>query len=130
MLTFETNSVQGVAAITEKLSVGYLDYRDTMPGDRWTDIPHPAEPAFRESAAPDRYPRCPAFQRPGWDPCHGDWRPVGTFLDFRYMCMLTRVQVDQESKPMSYTQSFQLLPDGQGSYFVFNDIFRLIYSAA
>ncbi|KAJ9191566.1 hypothetical protein DTO166G4_934 [Paecilomyces variotii] len=38
--------------------------------------------------------------------------------------------VDQEQKPMSYTQSFQLLPDGAGSYFVFNDIFRLIYSAA
>jgi hypothetical protein len=28
---------------------------------------------------------------------------------------------------MNYTQSFQLLPDGQGSYFVFNDIFRLVY---
>lgn len=39
------------------------------------------------------------------------------------------LQVDEEQKPMSYTQSFQLLPDDQGSYFVFNDIFRLIYSA-
>ncbi|KAL1848236.1 Nuclear transport factor 2 [Paecilomyces lecythidis] len=38
--------------------------------------------------------------------------------------------IDDEQKPMSYTQSFQLLPDGAGSYFVFNDIFRLIYSAA
>ncbi|GAD99155.1 nuclear transport factor 2 [Paecilomyces variotii No. 5] len=38
--------------------------------------------------------------------------------------------IDEEQKPMSYTQSFQLLPDGAGSYFVFNDIFRLIYSAA
>jgi hypothetical protein len=28
---------------------------------------------------------------------------------------------------MSYTQSFQLLPDGAGSYYVFNDIFRLVY---
>ncbi|EAU35025.1 nuclear transport factor 2 [Aspergillus terreus NIH2624] len=35
--------------------------------------------------------------------------------------------VDEEQKPMNYTQSFQLLPDGQGSYFVFNDIFRLVY---
>lgn len=50
----------------------------------------------------------------------------------RFGCALTCfvVQVDQEQKPMSYTQSFQLLPDGQGSYFVFNDIFRLIYAAA
>lgn len=29
---------------------------------------------------------------------------------------------------MNYTQVFQLLPDGNGSYFVFNDIFRLVYS--
>ncbi|KAL5357820.1 hypothetical protein BJX96DRAFT_145283 [Aspergillus floccosus] len=35
--------------------------------------------------------------------------------------------VDEEQKPMNYTQTFQLLPDGQGSYFVFNDIFRLVY---
>ncbi|KAI9832895.1 MAG: Nuclear transport factor 2 [Sarea resinae] len=38
--------------------------------------------------------------------------------------------VDEEQKPMSYTQTFQLLPDGQGSYFVFNDVFRLVYPAA
>ncbi|KZF22484.1 putative nuclear transport factor NTF-2 [Xylona heveae TC161] len=38
--------------------------------------------------------------------------------------------VDEEQKPMSYTQTFQLLPDGQGSYYVFNDIFRLVYPAA
>ncbi|QKX56887.1 uncharacterized protein TRUGW13939_03994 [Talaromyces rugulosus] len=34
--------------------------------------------------------------------------------------------VDEEQKPMNYTQSFQLLPDGQ-SYFVYNDVFRLVY---
>ncbi|KAL2796880.1 hypothetical protein BJX66DRAFT_323743 [Aspergillus keveii] len=38
--------------------------------------------------------------------------------------------VDEEQKPMNYAQTFQLLPDGAGSYFVFNDIFRLIYNAA
>jgi hypothetical protein len=38
--------------------------------------------------------------------------------------------VDEEQKPMSYTQAFQLLPDGAGSYFVFNDIFRLVFPAA
>lgn len=31
---------------------------------------------------------------------------------------------------MNYSQTFQLLPDGQGSYFVFNDMFRLVYGAA
>ncbi|KAI9786981.1 MAG: Nuclear transport factor 2 [Candelina submexicana] len=35
--------------------------------------------------------------------------------------------VDEEQRPMNYTQVFQLLPDGSGSYFVFNDVFRLIY---
>ena len=30
---------------------------------------------------------------------------------------------------MNYTQTFQLLPDGHGSYFVFNDVFRLVYGA-
>ncbi|KAL8665079.1 MAG: hypothetical protein Q9202_002479 [Teloschistes flavicans] len=35
--------------------------------------------------------------------------------------------VDEEERPMNYTQVFQLQPDGQGSYFVFNDMFKLIY---
>ncbi|KAL8795470.1 MAG: hypothetical protein Q9195_002059 [Heterodermia aff. obscurata] len=34
--------------------------------------------------------------------------------------------VDEEQRPMNYSQAFQLLPDGQ-SYYVFNDVFRLIY---
>ncbi|KAI9698628.1 MAG: Nuclear transport factor 2 [Bogoriella megaspora] len=37
-----------------------------------------------------------------------------------------RVLVDEERNALNYTQTFQLMPDGQGSYFVFNDIFRLI----
>ncbi|KAF2153709.1 putative nuclear transport factor NTF-2 [Myriangium duriaei CBS 260.36] len=41
-----------------------------------------------------------------------------------------RLLVDEEQRPMSYTQAFQLLPDGAGSYYVFNDVFRLIYSAS
>ena len=43
---------------------------------------------------------------------------------------MINAQVDEEQRPMSYTQAFQLMPDGAGSYFVFNDIFRLIYAAA
>ncbi|PYH41391.1 nuclear transport factor 2 family protein [Aspergillus saccharolyticus JOP 1030-1] len=37
--------------------------------------------------------------------------------------------VDEEQNPMNYTQSFNLCPDGSGSYYVQNDIFRLIYNA-
>ncbi|KAF7115971.1 hypothetical protein CNMCM5793_003804 [Aspergillus hiratsukae] len=36
--------------------------------------------------------------------------------------------VDEEQKPMSYTQTFQLLREGE-TYYVFNDMFRLIYPA-
>ncbi|KAM0795389.1 putative nuclear transport factor NTF-2 [Usnea florida] len=44
------------------------------------------------------------------------------------MVMVTgALLVDEEQRPMNYTQVFQLLPDGAGSYFVFNDLFRLIY---
>lgn len=34
--------------------------------------------------------------------------------------------VDEEQRPMNYTQTFQLLPEG-GSFYVFNDIFKLVY---
>ncbi|KAL9126906.1 MAG: hypothetical protein Q9217_004120 [Psora testacea] len=42
---------------------------------------------------------------------------------------LTALYVDEEQRPQNYTQVFQLMPDGAGSYFVFNDVFRLIYSS-
>ncbi|KIN02108.1 hypothetical protein OIDMADRAFT_18825 [Oidiodendron maius Zn] len=35
--------------------------------------------------------------------------------------------VDEEQRSMNYSQAFQLLPDGQGSYFIFNDIFKLVF---
>jgi hypothetical protein len=34
--------------------------------------------------------------------------------------------VDEEQRPMNYTQTFQLMPEG-GSFFVHNDIFKLVY---
>jgi hypothetical protein len=30
---------------------------------------------------------------------------------------------------MSYTQTFQLMKDASGQYFVFNDLFKLVYAA-
>ncbi|OGM42262.1 putative nuclear transport factor NTF-2 [Aspergillus bombycis] len=35
--------------------------------------------------------------------------------------------VDEEETPMKFSQTFQLSPDGSGSYYVFNDIFRLVF---
>jgi hypothetical protein len=37
------------------------------------------------------------------------------------------MKVDEEQRSMNYSQAFQLLPDGTGSYFVFNDVFKLIF---
>lgn len=34
---------------------------------------------------------------------------------------------DDEQNPQRFSQTFQLVPDGPGNYFVFNDIFRLCY---
>ncbi|RYO74252.1 hypothetical protein DL766_002219 [Monosporascus sp. MC13-8B] len=44
-----------------------------------------------------------------------------------FVLVTGKLLVDEEQRPMSYTQAFQLLPEG-GSYFVYNDIFRLIYA--
>ena len=41
--------------------------------------------------------------------------------------LMAAAQVDEEQRPQNYTQVFQLLPDGSGSYYVFNDVFRLVY---
>ncbi|EGX93114.1 nuclear transport factor 2 [Cordyceps militaris CM01] len=36
--------------------------------------------------------------------------------------------VDEEQRPMNYTQAFQLARDqASGQYFVFNDVFKLVY---
>lgn len=38
-----------------------------------------------------------------------------------------RLQVEGESNPLRFSQTFQLCPNGPGQYFVQNDIFRLNY---
>lgn len=38
-----------------------------------------------------------------------------------------RLIIDNEGMPQRFSQTFQLLPTAGGSYFVFNDIFRLNY---
>lgn len=36
--------------------------------------------------------------------------------------------VDEQPQPMNFVQTFTLAPDG-GSYYVYNDVFRLVYPA-
>ena len=38
------------------------------------------------------------------------------------------LMVDDQPQPMSYVQTFTLLLEG-GTYYVFNDMFRLVYPA-
>lgn len=45
----------------------------------------------------------------------------------KMMADLLYFQVDDEQRPMNYSQAFQLLPDGAGSYFIFNDVFKLVF---
>lgn len=35
--------------------------------------------------------------------------------------------VDEEQRAMNYTQAFQLLKGVDGQYFIFNDLFKLVY---
>ncbi|EEH04933.1 nuclear transport factor 2 [Histoplasma capsulatum G186AR] len=37
------------------------------------------------------------------------------------------LMVDEETKPMNFSQHFHLRPNGSGSYYVYNDIFKLVY---
>ncbi|DAA78319.1 TPA_exp: Uncharacterized protein A8136_4295 [Trichophyton benhamiae CBS 112371] len=91
MLTFETTSIQGAAAILEKL----------------TSLP---------------------FKKVAHQVATLDAQPSNE--NGGIMVMVTgALLVDDSPAPMNYSQTFQLLPDGAGSYFVFNDVFRLVYGS-
>ncbi|KAF7552695.1 hypothetical protein G7046_g7332 [Stylonectria norvegica] len=89
MLTFESASVLGAAAIVEKL----------------TSLPF--EKVKHVVATLDAQP---------------------TMVDGGIVILVTgQLLVDEEQRPMNYTQAFQLARDPQGTYFVFNDLFKLVY---
>ncbi|KAH6647568.1 nuclear transport factor 2 [Truncatella angustata] len=44
-----------------------------------------------------------------------------------FVLVTGQLLVDEEQRPMSYTQAFQLLPEA-GSFFVFNDVFKLVFA--
>ncbi|KAK4099414.1 nuclear transport factor 2 [Parathielavia hyrcaniae] len=41
--------------------------------------------------------------------------------------VIGKLLVDEEQQPLSYSQAFHLTQDSNGQYFVYNDIFRLVY---
>jgi hypothetical protein len=44
-----------------------------------------------------------------------------------FILVTGQLLVDEEQRPMNYTQAFQLARDSSGQYFVFNDVFKLIF---
>jgi hypothetical protein len=89
MLTFESHSSLGSAAITEKLTA------------------LPFEKVKHQVGTLDAQP---------------------TMVEGGIIILVTgQLLVDDEQRPMNYTQSFQLARDPSGQYFVFNDLFKLVY---
>ncbi|KAF4122684.1 Nuclear transport factor 2 (NTF2) domain [Geosmithia morbida] len=89
MLTFESSSVLGATAITDKLS--------SLP---FGTVKHQVSTLDAQ---------------PG-------------IVDGGIVILVTgQLLVDEEQRPMNYTQAFQLARDPSGQYFVFNDIFKLVY---
>ncbi|KAH7400600.1 hypothetical protein DE146DRAFT_653447 [Phaeosphaeria sp. MPI-PUGE-AT-0046c] len=57
-----------------------------------------------------------------------DAQPVGE--DGVLVLVTGALLVEGSEKPMSFTQTFQLRKEGAENWYVFNDIFRLVYPAA
>ncbi|TVY51217.1 Nuclear transport factor 2, partial [Lachnellula cervina] len=115
MLTFESASVQGATGIVEKLAVRGLEFLHCY---MFVDLIYRDCPS--RSTAQGRDTRCATQRRVPRhsDPCN--WCAPGTSYP-------SPGSVDEEQRPMSYSQTFQLLPDGAGSFYIFNDIFKLVY---
>ncbi|KAJ6105668.1 Nuclear transport factor NTF-2 [Penicillium capsulatum] len=112
MLTFETSSVQGAAAITEKLAS--LPFQQVRHQIATFDAQPSSEGGIVVLVTGALLVREPTTDQ---------------VLSLHNTNRIT-TQVDEEQKPMNYTQCFSLQPDGAGSYFVLNDVFRLIYAAS
>ena len=108
MLTFESSSVLGAGAIVEKLSV-------RLP------VPRPA------NAAPSSLSNTPQglpFQQVKHQVSTKDAQPTSN--DGVIVLVTGQLLVDEEQRPMNFSQTFHLAKDANG-YFVYNDIFKLIF---
>ncbi|KAI4133536.1 MAG: hypothetical protein LQ347_002143 [Umbilicaria vellea] len=98
MLTFENQQIQGRDDIIEKLS--------SLP---FTRVAHQL---VTLDAQPSTLPSA-----------------LGASSRGGILVMVTgALLVDEEQRVMNYSQLFQLLPDEGSSYWVFNDVFRLVYA--
>ncbi|GAA6063836.1 hypothetical protein JCM10212_003998 [Sporobolomyces blumeae] len=57
-----------------------------------------------------------------------DAQPAATDKASMTVLVTGQLLTGNESNPLNFSQSFHLIPEG-GGYFIFNDIFRLVYSS-
>ncbi|KIW33752.1 uncharacterized protein PV07_00576 [Cladophialophora immunda] len=117
MLTFEKDPFLGTQSILEKLTV-------RRPGGIWLTIHYNIRGPLTKRRILQNLP----FQKVQHRVDTTDAQPSNE--QGGILVMVTgALLVDDQQHPMSYVQTFNLHPEG-GSYFVFNDIFRLVYAAS
>ncbi|KAE8264531.1 hypothetical protein A4X09_0g6940 [Tilletia walkeri] len=65
------------------------------------------------------------FQKVAHQVATRDVQPTGSDQSSLFVLVTGHLVVDDGEHPMSYTQAFTLAPDGAGSFYVYNDCFRL-----
>ena len=108
MLTFESTATQGATQIVQKLAVcHWIENRLVQILTRGQDLP---------------------FQNVKHRVDTLDAQPsneAGGII----VLVTGALQVEDQDRPMSYVQTFQLMPEAS-TYFIFNDVFKLVYPAA
>ncbi|RSH84617.1 Nuclear transport factor 2 [Apiotrichum porosum] len=100
MLTWEENQIQGTAAIMEKLQASVSVVGPSRLGLPFTRVVHKVVTR--------------------------DAQPGSSTVASILVLVTGQLIVDDGSNILQFSQMFHLVPDG-GSYFVQNDVFRLVY---
>ena len=119
MLTFQTASVLGVANVVEKLKVRHYRHFSSQNCQAFIDVRHDINLTL--------FPHSQSlpFQRIKHVPQEIDAQP--SFNNGVLVLVTGQLQVDDEERPMNFTQVFQLAQDEAGQYYVHNDVFKLIF---
>ncbi len=115
MLTFESASVLGVANIMQKLTV-----RRSPPP--LSSLP----PVVLACSCSPRLLQNLPFQRITHD-IPGSTKDYQPTKDGILVLVTGLLQIDDEERPMKFSQTFHLVKDPAGTYYVYNDIFKLIF---
>ncbi|KAI9670810.1 MAG: Nuclear transport factor 2 [Trizodia sp. TS-e1964] len=122
MLTFENQSILGVDAIMEKLSVREPQVPFSISFECYAGTLKSY--AFAVSYWPLLKQNL-SFQKIVHGVVTTDVQPSNNAGGILVM-VTGAIKADDEDRLLNYSQTFQLLPNGAGSYYVFNDLFKLI----